>query len=240
MGSLVAFTRMEQNMSSNLPDSQRHSRLRAAWLGRTFGLLRSFPEIFRYWSSSLRHSLETAELSRLYDCSVNPSALIPDPEQVSIGPLTRIEADVRLLTQNGHIRVGKESQINVGSILRCDGGDILIGDGVSIQYYSIIYGAGGVSIGDNCRISSHVKILAVNHNYSAIDLPIRAQGVRAEGIIIEDDVWIGAGAVLLDGVRIGRGSVIGAGSVVTKSVVAYSVVAGNPARVLKTRGASFA
>jgi acetyltransferase-like isoleucine patch superfamily enzyme len=127
-----------------------------------------------------------------------------------------------LVGESGCITIGRDSLVNAGSILRCDGGSISIG---------------GCTIGDDCRVSSHVKFLAVNHVFTDPDTPIRAQGVTARGIVLENDVWIGAGAVVLDGVRIGQGSVLGAGSVITKCLPPYSVAVGNPARVIRSRRA---
>jgi acetyltransferase-like isoleucine patch superfamily enzyme len=79
-----------------------------------------------------------------------------------------------------------------------------------------------------------VQILAVNHVFDDPSRPFIEQGITAEGITVEDDVWIGSGAILTDGVTVGKGAVIGAGSVVTRDVPSYTVVAGIPARVIKT------
>jgi acetyltransferase-like isoleucine patch superfamily enzyme len=76
-------------------------------------------------------------------------------------------------------------------------------------------------------------MLAVNHVFENPEIPIIEQGITCEGITVEDDVWIGAGAVITDGVTVGRGAVIAAGAVVTKDVPAHTVVGGIPARVIK-------
>jgi acetyltransferase-like isoleucine patch superfamily enzyme len=75
--------------------------------------------------------------------------------------------------------------------------------------------------------------LAVNHVYADRNRPFIEQGITAEGIVVEDDVWIGAGAIITDGVRVGKGAVVAAGAVVTGNVPAHSVVGGVPARVIK-------
>jgi acetyltransferase-like isoleucine patch superfamily enzyme len=80
-----------------------------------------------------------------------------------------------------------------------------------------------------------VSFHAENHRYEDTDVPIRLQGETRRGIVVEDDCWLGAGAIVLDGVRIGRGAVVAAGSIVTRDVPAYTVVAGSPARVIKHR-----
>ncbi len=94
----------------------------------------------------------------------------------------------------------------------------------------------GVTIGDNVMMGPDVLIYTQNHCTADPDRPMRLQGMtEIKPVVIEDDVWIGARVCILGGVKIGKGSVIGAYAVVTKSVPPYSVVVGNPARVVKTR-----
>lgn len=107
------------------------------------------------------------------------------------------------------------------------GRDSLIGE------FSIIRGQGGVRIGDRVYTSPFTQIIAVNHVFDDPDLPFVKQGITAEGIVIEDDVWLGASVIITDGVHIGRGAVVAAGAVVTKDVPAHTVVAGIPAQVIK-------
>lgn len=107
------------------------------------------------------------------------------------------------------------------------GRDSLIGE------YSVIRGQGGVEIGDRVYTSPFVQIIAVNHVFDDRNNPFVDQGITAEGIIIEDDVWIGAGAIVTDSVRIGKGAVVAAGAVVTNDVKPHTVVGGVPARVLR-------
>ena len=114
-----------------------------------------------------------------------------------------------------HLRVGKNSGWGVGCFINA---------------------GGGVTIGDNVLIGPRVVIHSLNHVYKDASVLIRLQGHVAKPVVIEDDVWIGAGAVILPGVRVGRGAVVGAGSVVTKDVPAFGVVVGNPARLVRFRG----
>lgn len=95
---------------------------------------------------------------------------------------------------------------------------------------------GKVIIGKDVMMGPDVCIYAINHEIQRVDIPMNLQGVAPEKpVIIEDDVWIGARAILLPGVHIGTGAVIGAGAVVTKDVPDYAVVGGNPVRILKLR-----
>ncbi|MBN1400115.1 MAG: acyltransferase [Anaerolineae bacterium] len=107
------------------------------------------------------------------------------------------------------------------------GRDALIGE------YTVIRGQGGVSLGDRVYTSPMVQILAVNHVFADPTRSFVEQGITAEGIEIEDDVWIGAGAIVTDGVHIGRGAVVAAGAVVTENVPAHTVVGGVPAKPIR-------
>jgi acetyltransferase-like isoleucine patch superfamily enzyme len=112
---------------------------------------------------------------------------------------------------------------------------ISIGHNCFIGEFNVIRGQGGVSIGNDVYTGPMVKIVAVNHVYDDPNRPIREQGVTAQGIVIEDDVWLGAGVTVLDGVTIGRGSIIGAGAVVTGDIPPYSIAVGTPAKPIKDR-----
>lgn len=94
----------------------------------------------------------------------------------------------------------------------------------------------GVSIGDNVMMGPNVIIYTQNHNIGRTDVPMREQGMdEMKPVKIEDDVWIGARVCILPGVTIGRGSICGACAVISKDVPPYSVVVGNPGKVVKTR-----
>jgi acetyltransferase-like isoleucine patch superfamily enzyme len=107
------------------------------------------------------------------------------------------------------------------------GRDSLVGE------YSVIRGQGGVTIGERVYTSPFTQIIAVNHVFDDPERPFVDQGITAQGIVIEDDVWLGANVVVTDGVHIGKGAVVAAGAVVTKDVPAHTVVAGVPARPIK-------
>lgn len=112
--------------------------------------------------------------------------------------------------------------------------DSYIGNNVSINRNTVIRGY--FKIGNDVAIAPNCTIIGANHNFQRTDIVIKQQGVSNRGgIIIEDDVWIGANCVVLDGVTIGKGSVIGAGSIVTKSIPPFSIAVGNPCKVIKSR-----
>lgn len=116
------------------------------------------------------------------------------------------------------IRIGNNSDIGLGA------------------YIGGISGGGELAIGENVMMAQDVVILTQGHLHSNIHEPINLQGSYNTKVIIEDDVWIGLRAIILPGVRIGKGAIIGAGAVVTKDVPPYSIVGGVPARILKMRG----
>jgi maltose O-acetyltransferase len=115
-----------------------------------------------------------------------------------------------------------------------DGRALIVGDYASIGNGTYI-GGGPVTIGANVRMARYVIIETYNHNFDSIKVPIRLQDGQNEPVVIEEDVWIGVRVSICPGVRIGRGSVIGAGSVVTRDIPEYSVAAGVPARVIRSR-----
>lgn len=140
----------------------------------------------------------------------------------------------------GGITIGENTIVMHGSVLHVYNfrnlphAGITIGRDSLIGEYNVIRGQGGVTIGDRVYTSPFTQIIAVNHIFNDPDTPFIYQGITAEGIVIEDDVWIGSGAIVTDGVRIGKGAVIAAGAVVTKDVVPHTVVAGVPAKPIKT------
>jgi acetyltransferase-like isoleucine patch superfamily enzyme len=105
----------------------------------------------------------------------------------------------------------------------------------SLDAYSFVGAGGGVWVGDGVIMGQHISFHAENHNFELGDRPIRDQGVTGQGIVIDDDCWVGSNVTFLDGVHVGTGCVIAAGAVVTKDIPPYSVAAGIPARVINSR-----
>jgi acetyltransferase-like isoleucine patch superfamily enzyme len=137
----------------------------------------------------------------------------------------------------GKIRIGYRSRIKYGAVLRSYGGFIDIGDRVSIGEYSVLTGHGGLTIGNGVIVAGHCYITGAEHITSGSAM-IRFQGERARGICLGDGVWIGAHVTILDGVEIGANSVIGAGSVVTRSLPEEMICFGSPCRAIRTRHVS--
>ena len=96
-------------------------------------------------------------------------------------------------------------------------------------------GGGKLEVGDGVMLAAHTVIMAANHNFLDRNTPIKDQGLTSVGVRIDRDVWIGAGARILDGIQIGEGAVIGAGAVVSKSIASYKVAVGVPAKEIYSR-----
>jgi len=114
------------------------------------------------------------------------------------------------------------------------GTDLVIGSGSGVGINASL--AGGVTIGENVMMGPDVIIYTRNHEFGDVSKPMNTQGFSApKPVVIEDDVWIGGRVIILPGVRVGMGSIIGAGSVVTKDVEKYCIIGGNPAKFIKKR-----
>ena len=131
-----------------------------------------------------------------------------------------------------NVTIKDNTIIECTAVLRSIAEGIRIGDNVGISQNCFFAARAMIEIGNDVIIGPGVSFFSENHNYKDVDTPIRLQGETRRKIVIEDDVWIGANATILAGVRVGKHSVIGAGSVVTKDVSANSVVAGCPAKAV--------
>lgn len=134
------------------------------------------------------------------------------------------------------ITVGHDSMIRSFAMVNAGPPDgyVHIGSHSGIGQGTILYGNGGLTIGDRVLIAGQCFVVASSHNFDDPTRPIADQGYAAAGITIEDNVWIGAGAKIFDGVTIGSGAIVGANAVVTRSVPAGTRVVGVPARPLGT------
>ena len=162
---------------------------------------------------------------------------------ISTGRAVVIEdfAEIQGLSKHG-IVLGNRVSIGSFAMIRPSGyysgriGEGLsIGDRSTIGPYCYVGCSGRITIGRNVMIGPHVSFYAENHNSADLTIPMQYQGVTREAIVIEDDCWIASHAVILAGVIVGHGSIVAAGSVVTRDVPPYSVVGGVPARIIKSR-----
>lgn len=158
---------------------------------------------------------------------------------VELGRNVYIDQGVYLHACPKGIRIGDNSFVMHGSVLHVYNfrdlphAFIHIGANSLIGELNVLRGQGGITIGDRVYTAPMVQMLAVNHVFDDPTQPMVEQGITAEGIVVEDDVWIGAGAIITDGVRICKGAVVAAGAVVTQDVPPYTVVGGVPAKALR-------
>jgi acetyltransferase-like isoleucine patch superfamily enzyme len=158
-------------------------------------------------------------------------------DDVTIGDFSYLDC----LCRRG-VRIGHHTSIDRNLWLSCGGptgsgtGYFEIGDYSYIGCNAVMgAGGGGIKIGNNVLIGQSVNMHSESHVIEDTSVPIRDQGISYQGIVIEDDVWIGSKATILDGVVIGKGAVIGASSVVTKSIPPYGIAVGVPAKVIAMR-----
>jgi acetyltransferase-like isoleucine patch superfamily enzyme len=160
-------------------------------------------------------------------------------DNIQLGHGVYLDQGTYLHASPNGIEIGSGSIVMHGAVLHVYNfrdmphSGIKIGQDSLVGEYSVIRGQGGVVIGNRVYTSPFTQIIAVNHVFSDPNKPFVDQGITAQGIHIEDDVWIGASAIITDGVRIGKGAVVAAGAVVTSDVPPHTVVGGVPAKIIR-------
>lgn len=208
----------------------------------TTTLVSSQKNPFAYWLDRVRHTAlvtflrnrlqdrkktkayrawirERASENSLIDPSIEFIGHLPCPEKIRLEKNVRIERQVTIWLSN-----------NPGSQ-----GDLSIGTGTFVGRDSYLGAYFPVRIGKDVMIGAGTYITSGNHRFDRRDLPMNQQGFTGAPIIIEDDVWVGAHVVILPGVKIEKGAIVAAGSVVTKSIPAFQIWGGVPAKFIKVR-----
>ena len=161
---------------------------------------------------------------------------------IEIASSAKISAyvDIEDSVKGTHIVIGENVRIDSFVKIKPTGGlgDLIVGNDSVINSGCVLYTGNGINIGRGVAIAANCTLAPTNHAFSKRDVPIRQQGFMPSrgGIIIEDDVWIGANCVILDGSVISQGCVIGAGTVVRGKLEAFGVYAGNPIKKMGERG----
>lgn len=162
-------------------------------------------------------------------------------EGIWIHPAAEVSPDAKIVAsiRGTRITIGANSVIHAFVIIQPVGGtgDVEIGEDCQINPHSVLYSGNGLKIGNSVLVAPCVSIVPTNHAFSDRTKLIRLQGFAPSkgGVIIEDDVWIGANSVLLDGAHIRSGAIIAAGSVVRCEVPEYEIWGGVPARKISFR-----
>ena len=176
--------------------------------------------------------------------AIEPGVRLRFTQNIHLGRKVYLDHGVYLHACPGGITIGDNTMVMHGAILHVYNfrdlphAFIRIGRDCLISELNVLRGQGGITIGNRVYTGPLVQLLAVNHVCRDPNRPIIEQGITAQGIVVEDDVWLGGGAIITDGVRVGRGAVVAAGAVVTRDVPAHMVVGGVPARVIKQIGVS--
>jgi acetyltransferase-like isoleucine patch superfamily enzyme len=149
---------------------------------------------------------------------------------------------INALSVNGiilgdHVSIARYSFLFCTGVIAQKGAGITIGNRTGIGARAFLAGQGGITIGNDVITGPNIQVFSENHNFTDLTLTIKEQGVTKHPTVIGNNCWLGGGVTILAGVTIGDGCVIAAGSVVTKSIPANSIVAGVPAKVIKSREA---
>jgi galactoside O-acetyltransferase len=171
------------------------------------------------------------------NCFIEKNVRFRVPSKIFLGHRVFIDENVCIdaTYPTSEIRMNNDVAIGRNSIIKAGIGKIIIHDGVGISKFVHLGGGGGIEIGENSMLGDKVEIISAQHVFDDPSIPIKLQGSRYARIEIGSDVWLGAMVIVLPGVKIGDGSVVGAGAVVTKDIPSYSVAAGVPAKVIKKR-----
>ncbi len=160
------------------------------------------------------------------------------PSRITLGEGVAID-DYGLLDASGTdagITLGDHVIVSRNCVIQNKTAAVTIGDHTDIGCNTIISSSGGISIGKSVLIAGNCYIGGGRYITERLDLPMMRQGVYTKGAVtIGDDVWLGAGAIVLDGIQIGNGCIVGAGAVVTKNLPDYAVAIGVPAKVVRQR-----
>ncbi|NEO30245.1 MAG: acyltransferase [Symploca sp. SIO3C6] len=165
---------------------------------------------------------------------------IRHPKRITFGDRVAID-DYVLLDASGAGEKGivleEDVIISRNCVIQGKTGSVAIGKKTDIGCNTIISSGGGIFIGNSVLIAGNCYLGGGRYITDKLDVPMMEQGVYSKGpVIIEDDVWLGAGATVLDGIHIGKGCIVGAGALVTKDLPDYAIAIGVPAKVTKMRG----
>ncbi len=168
---------------------------------------------------------------------IHASAIVEFAGHLQLPSSTILEPGVILYGgKDATLVLGEMNTLYPGVVIRIDQGSMTTGREVSFGPGCLIYEPrGGLEIGDHCLLAGGVMICGVEHGFDRTDMPIRHQPPKVGKVVIQDDVWLGMGVKILPGVTVGRGSVIGAGSVVTSTIAPGSIAHGVPCRVVGQR-----
>lgn len=162
---------------------------------------------------------------------------IAHPHKIKLGNRVMIGDNCQITAQgqNSRISLGDNVLIGRNAILRTRGGVLSMGENTTIGANCIIASRSKVNLGKNVFVAAYCYLISGDHLLEERDIPLQDQPVVSKGIVVEDNVWLGARVTILDGNTVGRGSIVGAGAVVTKDIPEFCIAVGVPAKVIKKR-----
>jgi acetyltransferase-like isoleucine patch superfamily enzyme len=194
-----------------------------------FSLLRGF-----YFKIFFKRSSGLIFIGR--HCKIRYCHKITAGKTITIGDNVEINAlSVEGVTLGNNVTILRNTVIECTGNIKNMGVGLIIGDDVGIAQNCFIQVRGKVTIGSHVMFGPNVSIFSENHGFNSLDIPMISQPTVRGEVIIEDDVWLGTRSVILSGVRIGKGSIIAAGALVNRDIPPYSIVAGVPGKVIKSR-----
>jgi acetyltransferase-like isoleucine patch superfamily enzyme len=210
---------------------------RFLWQGTILTLLSPMPTVV---FSVLRGRIYRAVLGAVEPgCFIEQNVRLLVPRRIFLGRRVMVSEGCFLdaNTPQGRIELQDDVWLSRECIVVAGQAEVIIGPSSYIGHRCLMYGHAGIQVGRDVLLANDVQLICGNHTFARRDIPIRAQPPEGKPIVIEDDVWLGASAIILGGVTVGRGSVVGAGAVVTHSLPPYSIARGVPAEVVGVRGA---
>jgi acetyltransferase-like isoleucine patch superfamily enzyme len=166
------------------------------------------------------------------------NVVLRHPRKIHLGDNVVIDDNVVLDAKgenNNGITIGSGVFVGRNTILSCKNGDIVIDDNANIGFHCEAFSASRVRIGKNVLLAAYVYLVGGTHHFDRTDVPILFQERSSQGIEVGDNAWLGAHAVVFDGVKIGKECIIGAGAVVNKDVPDWKIAAGVPAKIVQDR-----
>ncbi len=173
-------------------------------------------------------------------CVFGLNTILRHPHKIEIGDNVVIDDNCLIDakgTDNAGIKIGDNAFVGRNSILSCKNGDITLGDRVNIGFNCEVFSGSRVTVGEGTLLAAYTYLIGGDH-VADLDEDITQTGSTSHGIEVGENSWFGAGAKVLDGVKIGAHTIIGTGAVVTKDIAAYSIAVGLPAKVIRDRRAA--
>ncbi len=208
---------------------------RFLWQGAILTLLADLPSILAAVLRARAYRSVLGAIGR--GCLIEQHVRLLVPQQVFLGQRVMIGEGCFLDAHNarGRIELQDDVWLSRGCLLVTAETKICIEPRAYIGHRCLFYGHGGIRVGRNALLANDVQLICGNHTFARRDIPLRDQPGVEKPIVIEDDAWLAASAIVLGGVTIGKGAVVGAGAVVTHDLPPYCIARGVPARVVGER-----